>query len=48
VSTITKPVPVIADTDVKNVAIGDINSADLFESGSERRRAPTAATAKKL
>jgi hypothetical protein len=35
-------------TDVKNVAIGDINSADLFEIGSESKRAPMAATAKKL
>jgi len=48
VSTSTSPVPVIEDTDVKKVAIGDIYSPDLFEIGSESRSAPMAATAKKL
>jgi hypothetical protein len=44
----TSPVPVIADTEWKNVVIGDMNPAAVFDTGSESRRAPIAATAKKL
>jgi len=33
---------------VKNVAIGDMKSAEVFEIGKDRSRAPRTATAKKL
>jgi hypothetical protein len=42
------PVPVIADTDVKNVVIGDMNSEVVFATGSDSSIAPRTATAKKL
>ena len=48
VSTMINPVPVIADTDVKKVPIGDMNSPELLATGKDKRIAPTRATAKKL